>query len=120
MPIYRPTELRDFLNSLGVSPKKVLSQNFLIDGNIVNKILDSSEVQSGDLVLEIGPGPGVLTEALLQRGARVVAVEMDDKLSAALERLQNTGGQLHVFNDDIMLFPIEETLARLCGAGEKV
>ena len=64
MPIYRPSELNAFLESLGISPKKRLSQNFLLDGNIIRKILSTAEVEKGDLVLEIGPGPGALTEQL--------------------------------------------------------
>lgn len=120
MPLYRPSELRNFLDSLGISPKKVLSQNFLIDGNIVNKILDSSKVEAGDVVLEIGPGPGVLTEALLDKGATVIAVERDDTLASALNRLSHKPGQLHVFAEDIMTFPIEETLAKLNHTQKKV
>lgn len=120
MPLYRPSELQEFLNSLGISPKKVLSQNFLIDGNIVQKIVDCSQVQANELVLEIGPGPGVLTEALLAKGARVVAVERDDKLAKALTRLSDNDQQLMVYAEDILEFAIEDTFARLLGVGEKI
>ena len=72
--VYRPTELLTFLESLGVQPRKSLSQNFLIDGNIVRKIVKTAEVQPGETVLEIGPGPGALTQALLAAGAVVIAI----------------------------------------------
>ena len=84
MTLYRPSALRAFLEEIGASPKKSLSQNFLIDGNIIRKIVTFAGVQKGDSVLEIGPGPGVLTEELLARGAHVLAVEKDRKFAAAL------------------------------------
>ncbi|MBA3957547.1 MAG: ribosomal RNA small subunit methyltransferase A [Parachlamydiaceae bacterium] len=119
MPIYKPSELRQFLNELGISPKKVLSQNFLIDGNIIRKIVEAADVQPGDVVLEIGPGPGSLSEALLEKGAHVVAVELDDTLAQALKRLDTDDHRLHVYCEDIMQFPIVETLEKLLPAGKK-
>lgn len=87
MPLFRPQELHAFLKEVGAAPQKRLSQNFLIDGNVLRKIVELSGVQAGDLVLEIGPGPGVLTEALLAQGAQVVAVEKDRLFARALARL---------------------------------
>jgi 16S rRNA (adenine1518-N6/adenine1519-N6)-dimethyltransferase len=119
MAMYKPTELRDFLHQLGISPKKVLSQNFLIDGNVIRKILSSAHVEAGDLVLEIGPGPGSLTEALLNEGASVIAVERDDVLAKALERFLTPEGKLHIHCEDVMQFPIEEALRSLLKPGQK-
>lgn len=65
--------------------KKSFSQNFLQDKKIACKIVAAAEVQPGDLVLEIGPGQGMLTEALLAAGARVVAVEADRDLIEPLQ-----------------------------------
>lgn len=109
MPIYKPSELREFLNELGIRPKKGLSQNFLIDGNIIRKIVKAADVRPNDLVLEIGPGPGSLTEALLEAGAKVIAVEKDDVLAAKLERLQEKG-DLTIHREDILKFPLKEAL----------
>lgn len=117
MSIYKPSELRLFLNELGIFPKKGLSQNFLIDGNIIRKIVATAEVKPGDLVLEIGPGPGSLTQALLEAGAHVVAVEKDRVLAEALKRLQTPSNQLEVFCEDIMDFPIEATLKERSQSG---
>ncbi len=83
MPL-SPTETRDLLASLGHSPKRFLGQNFLVDGNIVRKSLELAEVRSGDRVVEIGPGLGTLTAALLEAGAQVWAVEKDRALHAYL------------------------------------
>ncbi|MEK6607220.1 MAG: 16S rRNA (adenine(1518)-N(6)/adenine(1519)-N(6))-dimethyltransferase RsmA, partial [Myxococcota bacterium] len=66
--------------------KKSLGQHFLIDRNIVGKIAAACALHEGDVVLEIGPGTGALTRALAQTGARVIAVEIDPRLVAILER----------------------------------
>lgn len=108
--LYQPSELHQFLESLGKSPKKGLSQNFLIDGNILKKIVQAAQVLPGDVVLEIGPGPGALTQALLDAGARVVAVEKDSVFAEALKRLNTPDDRLHVVSDDILLTPIQELL----------
>ena len=89
MGLYQPTALKKLLSDLKADPRKSLSQNFLIDGNIVRKIISASEVQEGDSVLEIGPGPGVLTEALLHEGANVLAIEKDDRFYEALTTWNN-------------------------------
>lgn len=105
--LFRPTELRAFLNELGIDAKKGLSQNFLIDGNILQKICTLADIRAGDRVLEIGPGPGALTEALLQRGAHVTAIEMDGVLAKMLGRLD---GDLKVVEGDALTIPIESLL----------
>lgn len=84
MPL-SPTATRDLLAGLGHQPKRFLGQNFLVDGNIVKKSLDLAEVRPGDTVIEIGPGLGTLTTALLEAGAEVWAVEKDRTLHAHLE-----------------------------------
>lgn len=111
MPLYRPTELLAFLESIGQSPKKGLSQNFLIDGNVIQNIIKTADVQPQDNVLEIGPGPGSLTEALLNAGANVVAVEMDHKLAEALNRLQTEDKRLRIFPADALKVPLNEIRA---------
>lgn len=119
MPLYKPTELLEFLESIGVTPKKSMSQNFLIDGNITRKIVKAANVVPGDVILEIGSGPGSLTEELLLRGATVIAVEKDTKLAAALRRLDPSGKRLTIFNDDILKWPLEKELPKLLKEGQK-
>lgn len=120
MPIYKPTELHQFLDQLGISPQKRLSQNFLIDGNIIRKIVALSRVDKEDTILEIGPGPGSLTEALLATGASVIAVEKDRILADALKRLILDPPQLKIFCHDIMTFPLKEQLDEFSKAGKKI
>lgn len=80
-----PSATRAVLEAHGLSTKKSLGQHFLANDAIVGKILDLADVQPGDAVLEVGPGIGTLTVALLAAGAQVVAVERDPALPAVLE-----------------------------------
>lgn len=79
-----PSEVRAFLRWAGFHPSRVLGQNFLVDRNILDIIVAASEVGEGDAVLEVGPGLGVLTGALLERGVRLDAVEKDHRLAGWL------------------------------------
>jgi len=110
LALYKPSTLRAFLEEIDASPKKSLSQNFLIDGNIIRKIVTLAGVEPGDFVLEIGPGPGVLTEELLARGAHVLAVEKDRKFASALTRLQTEDKRLTVIEGDILELDLSKRL----------
>jgi 16S rRNA (adenine1518-N6/adenine1519-N6)-dimethyltransferase len=119
MGIYRPSELTCFLRELGISAKKNLSQNFLIDGNIISKIAASAQITPEDTVLEIGPGPGALTEALLKTGAKVIAIEKDPVLAQALARLQTSDNRLEIFEQDFLAFPLESVLKERLRKGQR-
>lgn len=83
-PLYRLSVLRELLAKYDLKPTKGLGQNFLIDKNTVDRIVSAADLTRGDVVLEIGPGLGVLTQALLNEGVHVVAIEKDAKLAVAL------------------------------------
>lgn len=89
------TQIKEMLESRGLSPKRSLGQNFLIDHNLIRKLVDETGASAGELVLEVGPGTGTLTEELLARGCTVVACELDDGLSAMLEERRDeiVGGE---------------------------
>ncbi len=108
MNMYKPSALRAFLDEIGAAPKKSLSQNFLIDGNIVRKIVALAGVKPGDSVLEIGPGPGVLTEELLLQGGHVLAIEKDRKFAQTLSRLQTPDQHLRVIEADALSVPLDQ------------
>ena len=74
-------EIKALLDERGLSPKKTLGQNFLTDHNLIRKLTDAAKLSPGDLVLEVGPGTGTLTEHLLEQGCVVVACELDDRLA---------------------------------------
>jgi 16S rRNA (adenine1518-N6/adenine1519-N6)-dimethyltransferase len=79
-----PAELRELLGRHGIRPVRDRGQHFLLDESVVAAMADAAGVSDGDRVLEIGPGPGILTETLLSRGAEVVAVEIDRRLASLL------------------------------------
>ncbi|MEE1929471.1 16S rRNA (adenine(1518)-N(6)/adenine(1519)-N(6))-dimethyltransferase RsmA [Streptomyces sp. TRM 70351] len=79
-----PGEVRELAAALGVRPTKQRGQNFVIDANTVRRIVRTARVRPDDVVLEIGPGLGSLTLALLESARWVTAVEIDDALAAAL------------------------------------
>ncbi|MBX3751739.1 MAG: ribosomal RNA small subunit methyltransferase A, partial [Opitutaceae bacterium] len=107
MPL-SPTETRDLLARLGHQPKRFLGQNFLVDGNIVRKSLELAGVQAGDTVVEVGPGLGTLTAALLDTGTSVWAVEKDPNLAAHLRAAlaPRFPGTLHLLEADAVEFPL--------------
>lgn len=74
------SEVRHLLAELDFKPSRALGQNFLIDGNILRLILHLARIEKDDVVLEIGPGLGVLTQALLKQAGRVIAIEKDRRL----------------------------------------
>ncbi|WP_404433745.1 16S rRNA (adenine(1518)-N(6)/adenine(1519)-N(6))-dimethyltransferase RsmA [Microbacterium lacus] len=77
-------EIRSLAAELDVTPTKKLGQNFVVDANTVRKIVQVARVQSGERVVEVGPGLGSLTLAILEVGASVTAVEIDHRLAARL------------------------------------
>jgi 16S rRNA (adenine1518-N6/adenine1519-N6)-dimethyltransferase len=103
-----PTATRELLAQLGHQPVHRLGQNFLVDGNIVRKSLALAGVAAGDTVVEIGPGLGTLTSALLEAGAAVWAVEKDPVLHAHLSRTLGAGhpAALHLLLGDAVEHPL--------------
>ncbi|QYF72190.1 16S rRNA (adenine(1518)-N(6)/adenine(1519)-N(6))-dimethyltransferase RsmA [Cryobacterium sp. PAMC25264] len=100
-----PAEIRDLAEMLGVNPTKKLGQNFVIDGNTVRRIVKVAAVQPGETVVEVGPGLGSLTLGILEAGAAVVAVEIDDRLAEQLPltvRLMQPAAQLTVIRADAL------------------
>lgn len=84
-PLASVSATREVLEAHGLAIKKSLGQHFLVNDAIVGKILDLAEVEAGDCVLEVGPGIGTLTCALLAAGTRVVSIERDTSLLPVLE-----------------------------------
>ena len=83
----RPSSPAALLRQLGLRPRRGLSQSFLTDLGVTRQIVSAAELAADDDVLEVGPGLGILTQALARRARRVVAFELDRDLAAALPRL---------------------------------
>ena len=101
------TEIRNLAKDLDFRPRKALGQNFVHDANTLRRIVSSSGVSKGDHVLEVGPGLGSLTLALLDRGAEVTAVEIDSVLAERLPKTiaSHSHSEIHrltVLNRDIL------------------
>ena len=79
------SEIRALLAERGLHPKHLLGQNFLHDQNQIRKLIEAADVRSGEVVLEIGPGTGTLTEALVDAGAVVIACELDEGMASIVE-----------------------------------
>lgn len=104
MNLTSPSQVKAWCIENGFHPNKVLGQNFLIDQNAVNAIVDAGLIGAKDpvKVLEIGPGLGVLTEALLQRGCEVTAIEKDPVLAARLKESLGNPEKLTVIAGDAL------------------
>src|SRR5687767_2091489 len=79
-------QIQAILAGAGTQPRHRFGQNFMIDQNLVRLVADAGNINPGDLVIEVGPGTGTLTEELLSRSADVLAVEIDRDLAALLRQ----------------------------------
>lgn len=116
-----PTQVRDLSQALGIRPTKTLGQNFVHDVGTVRRIVRSAGVSADDCVLEVGPGLGSLTLALLETGARVIAVEIDPPLARALpltvaDRMASAAARLSVIEADALSITGPQDLESAGGA----
>lgn len=96
------------MDASALPARKSLGQHFLIDPNIVRKIVALADVQPGETVFEIGPGRGILTEALCRVSSRVIAVEVDRRLHAFLSERQSLFPNLELTCEDALTYPIND------------
>ena len=108
-----PTSRRDWsalLDRLGVRPSKGLGQHFLFERGIVNRIVRHADVGPGDLVLEIGPGLGILTAELLRTAGAVVAVELDHRLADYLRNTLGGDPRLRVVDGNALQLSVDDLI----------
>lgn len=108
--LYSPSYVKEILNRFGFKFSKSLGQNFLIDGNIVRKIVEESNITKEDNVLEIGPGMGTLTEELALKAKKVVAIEIDKTLLPVLDYTLKNYDNVSVVHGDVLELNLEELL----------
>jgi 16S rRNA (adenine1518-N6/adenine1519-N6)-dimethyltransferase len=97
------TEIKALLAARGIHPRHRFGQNFLIDANKLREVLAAASIQPGDVVLEVGPGTGTLTESMLEAGARVIAVEIDRDMTAILRgRIGPDSDRFALIEGDVM------------------
>lgn len=109
-----PADVRRLAEAMGFQPRRALGQNFLIDRNIRDLLLKAADVSRRDTVLEIGPGLGVLTEALLATAGRVVAVEKDKRLAAFLRSRLGEAHGLELVRADML----DLDVSSIAGSGD--
>lgn len=109
--------LREVIDRYGLAARKSLGQNFLLDLNLTGKIARAAGLSDATVVIEVGPGPGGLTRALLTGGAaRVVAIERDDRCIPALQDISKRyPGRLEIVSADALELDFEELAQRRCG-----
>lgn len=98
--LQRLNDIKTMLAAKGLSPIHRLGQNFLHDHNILKKLVDFADLHEGDIVVEIGPGTGTLTEELLSRGCKIIACELDHGLSELLQ--EKFGDQICLIHGDCL------------------
>ena len=107
-----PSATRHILRKFKLRAVKGLGQNFLINAEVVRRIVDASQICAGDEVLEIGAGIGTLTQGLLEAGAKVTAVELDKKLPAVLHETLAGYENFRLIEGDILKINLAELMPR--------
>lgn len=106
MNLSNKSDLIKYFKANNLYAKKNMGQNFLVDESVLDKIVDVAELKDDDTVLEIGPGLGVLTEKLVEKAGKVIAVEKDQRLTELLklknERTKEFRNKLEIINADIL------------------
>jgi 16S rRNA (adenine1518-N6/adenine1519-N6)-dimethyltransferase len=111
---------RQVLRQFGFKPKKSLGQHFLVDEAVLEHILSAAELGPGDIVVEVGPGLGILTEGLAKQRARVIAVELDSKLVALLKKRLAAFPDVKIVHADILKVTPQRLLQNNLSASELV
>lgn len=109
--LYAPGTIKQIKDKHNFRLSKSLGQNFLTDGNIVDKIIESANAGPTDLVIEVGPGIGVLTAAAAQQAGRVVAVEIDRGLIPILKETLKDCENVEVVNRDILKTDLNQLIS---------
>lgn len=98
------------LKKYNISANKSLGQNFLINDDVVNKIIESSDITDNDLVIEIGPGLGNLTEFLLEKAGKVIAIELDQRMITILNERFSLYNNFELINEDVLKVNLKELI----------
>jgi len=95
-------DTKGLLRRFGLRARKGLGQHFLIDEDVLRLITSAAELTPDDIVVEVGPGMGVLTKALAEQAGRVIAIELDDKMAAILRQVLASFDNVCIINEDIL------------------
>ena len=115
-----PQNTIQFLREHGISAKKRFGQNFLIDKRVLERIIEGAKITKDDLVLEIGPGIGTLTQALCEAAGRVVAVEIDKDMIPILEENLSYYDNYEIINDDVLRVDLKRLIEERDHSGRRI
>jgi len=107
------SEIKNLLRNYGIKPSKGKGQNFLINQNVIKKIIDAADLKKEDCVLEIGPGFGILTEELIKTCQKVLTVELDKNLVFFIRKKFKNAKNLEILESDILKIKNEEIVKLL-------
>ena len=110
MKLYEPSTIKRIREEYGFKFSKSLGQNFLTDKHIIDQIVDGAEIGPEDLVIEIGPGVGVITYEAAQQAKKVIAVEIDKTLLPILAETLGEFDNVRVINEDILKLDINKVI----------
>lgn len=116
----KPTEIKQLMDAAGIAPTKYRGQNFLCNDLVVEKIVQAAQITPGDRVLEIGPGLGVLTRALVFAKASVLAVELDRNFVPILQANSYIANNVDILESDILKLKNIDIVERLGGVPYKL
>lgn len=103
-------ETKQIMKQYGIKANKSLGQNFLINKDVVENIINSSEISEEDMVIEIGPGLGVLTKYLLEKAGKVLCIELDPKMIQILKDRFQSCSNFEIINDDVLKVNLNEII----------
>lgn len=109
MNIYEETKF--IMKKYGITANKKLGQNFLIDDNAIDAIVDSSKISKEDLVIEIGPGLGTLTKPLLESAGKVICIELDTRMIEILEDRFKLYDNFELINNDVLKVDLNKLIS---------
>lgn len=120
MKLYQKTTVKEIQEKYGFNFSRNLGQNFLIDKNIIDKIIAGTEIGPQDTVLEIGPGMGVITAEAAAQAKKVIAVEVDKSLLPILAETLAGCDNVRIINEDILKLDIDKIIAEETAGGGEV
>ena len=105
-------ETKFIMKQYGIKANKSLGQNFLVNGEVVENIINCSKITQNDMVIEIGPGLGVLTKYLLEKAGKVLCIELDPKMVEILEDRFKFYSNFEILNEDVLKVDLNEIIRK--------
>ena len=113
------TQIKNLLQKYNIKPNKIMGQNFLVDNNILKKIIETANLNKNDTVLEVGPGLGVLTKELAEKAKKVITIEKDKEIVEILKKELENYENIEIICNDVLKILKDRVLERWAGTALK-